>query len=64
VDANSGSVPALFTSLRCGEPDVLARLVPIVYDELRQIARHRMKLERRESFLTREWLAAPLQSPN
>lgn len=44
------SVPSNFTQLlsewREGHPQALSRLTPLVYDELRRLARHYMKAER------------------
>ena len=44
--ASRGEVTALLARLRAGESDALDRLLPLVYDELRQLARRQLRRER------------------
>ena len=46
-----GEVTRLLTELGRGSPGALDRLVPILYDELRRIARHHMRGERADHTL-------------
>jgi RNA polymerase sigma factor (TIGR02999 family) len=45
-DSASGGVSSLLRAWSDGDPHALARLLPIVYDELRRLARHYLKRER------------------
>ena len=45
-DANTGDVTVLLERWRGGDPDVLARLMPLVYDQLHAIAQGYMRRER------------------
>lgn len=47
----TGEVTRLLGRLRDGDEEALERLMPLVYDELRRIARQRMRGERREHTL-------------
>jgi RNA polymerase sigma factor (TIGR02999 family) len=49
AEGPSGTVTALLRSWREGDKDALDRLVPIVYAELRRVARARLKTERDDS---------------
>ena len=40
------TVTALLNAMRAGEPEALDRLVPVVYDELRRMAHHKLRFER------------------
>jgi RNA polymerase sigma factor (TIGR02999 family) len=51
VDPAATDVTILLTELTKGNPDAASRLVPLVYAELRQIARRHMRLERPEHTL-------------
>jgi hypothetical protein len=51
----SGEVTRLLRGLREGEPEALDRLLPLVYDELRRLARRQ---------LNREAARAPCRPPD
>ncbi len=40
------SVTALLNAMRGGEPEALDRLMPLVYEELRRLAHHKLRFER------------------
>jgi hypothetical protein len=44
-------VTALLSAWQTGDPDALERLVPFVYDELRRVARARLRAERADHVL-------------
>jgi len=46
MDSSPGDVTKLFIELRAGDRDVEAKLIPLVYDELRRLAAHYMRQER------------------
>ena len=49
--AQPGEVTRLLQAMRNGEPDVAARLIPRVYDELRRLAASYLRRERRDHTL-------------
>jgi len=51
VEAGPGEITAVLQKWRCGDPDALDALLPMVYQELRQLAQHLMLEERREHTL-------------
>jgi RNA polymerase sigma factor (TIGR02999 family) len=43
---SAGEVTQLLAELQSGRPDAASRLIPLVYDELRRLARHYLRQER------------------
>jgi RNA polymerase sigma factor (TIGR02999 family) len=50
--SSSSTITGWLERLQAGEPQVFERLVPLVYDELRQVARRQLSRERREHTLS------------
>lgn len=46
VDENGGRITTLLREVHVGRPGAAEELIPLVYEHLRVIARHRMRLER------------------
>lgn len=51
ASTSSGNVTRLLHEVRDGEAEAFDRLMPLVYDELRQLARHQLRRERADCTL-------------
>ena len=51
VDSKPGEVTGLLVAWKNGSPEALDELIPIVYSELRQLARHQLRGERSDHSL-------------